>query len=90
MVQFYQLDAFKGFDKTPLFIFGESYAGHYIPSVSKGILEHNAKSNVFEIPLKGIGIGDGWTDPVNQLHNYDLYAFSLGLVDYVGRTHAQV
>ena len=54
LVNFYQLDAFKGLAKTPLYIFGESYAGHFIPSVSNAILEFNNNTqHGFTIPLKG-------------------------------------
>lgn len=79
---FYGLSAFSNFASTPLYIFGESYAGHYIPSISKAVLQYNQKNPSSKIPLSGIGIGDGWTDPIHQLSNYGLFAFSLGFVDY--------
>ncbi|CAG8577547.1 5065_t:CDS:2, partial [Scutellospora calospora] len=41
-------------------LFGESYAGHYIPALAKLIINNKA------IHLKSIGIGDGLIDPVNQ------------------------
>mmetsp|Transcript_40829 Transcript_40829/g.36229 ORF Transcript_40829/g.36229 Transcript_40829/m.36229 type:complete len:272 (+) Transcript_40829:60-875(+) len=90
MINFYNLDAFTGYQNTPLFVFGESYGGHYVPSVSKGILEYNENPTNITIPIKGCGVGDGWTDPINQLANYDLFAFSLGLVDYAGKLTVQV
>ena len=66
------------------YIFGESYAGHWIPAIAHKILQENKAVQItknFVIPLRGIGIGDGWTDPFFQLsHNAD-FAFSLGLVD---------
>lgn len=87
--EFYGLSVFTQFANTPLYIFGESYAGHYIPSISQAILEFNLNNPPNPIPLKGIGIGDGWTDPINQLVNNDLFAFSLGLVDFAGKTEIQ-
>jgi vitellogenic carboxypeptidase-like protein len=79
---FYQLDAFSAFDQTPLYIFGESYGGHYIPSISKRVVQYNQGSPAQKIPLSGIGIGDGWTDPIHQLANYANFGFSLGYLDY--------
>lgn len=29
----------------------------------------------------GISIGDGWTDPINQVNYYDSYLWSVGVVD---------
>jgi len=84
LLNFYQLAPFTKFVNTPLYIFGESYGGHYVPSFAQAVLQYNAKKPGFIIPLKGIGIGDGWTDPVNQLSNNDLFALSLGLVDMTG------
>jgi carboxypeptidase C (cathepsin A) len=46
---------------NPLYIFGESYAGHYIPAFARIIFQDD-KLNF--INYKGIGIGDGWTGPL--------------------------
>ena len=85
LLNFYTLDAFSSFAQTPLYIFGESYAGKYIPSISKKVLEYNNANQTPKLPLAGIGIGDGWTDPIHQIVYNGLVAFSLGLVDYVQR-----
>jgi hypothetical protein len=63
------------------YISGESHAGHYIPSVSAYILKKNkeiSKEGVI-IDIKGIALGNPWTDPYNQ---YDVseYAHGLGLI----------
>lgn len=49
---------FDNLKKNPLFIFGESFAGHYIPAISAKILSANKspESGMIEIPLKGISI----------------------------------
>lgn len=81
LLNFYQ--DFANFSTTPLFIFGESYAGHYIPSITNAILTYNNNATSKKIPLSGAGIGDGWTDPYNQLSEYGLFGYSLGLIDDV-------
>jgi len=82
LINFYQLDAFSSFSQTPLYIFGESYAGHFIPSISKAVIQYNQGSPTQKIPLAGMGIGDGWTDPIHQLSNYGMFGSSLGFLDY--------
>jgi vitellogenic carboxypeptidase-like protein len=88
MLNFYELDAFSSFSKTPLYIFGESYGGHYIPSISKRMVQYN-EGHTPGLPLRGIGIGDGWTDPIHQLTNYALFGFSLGFIDYNEKIQVQ-
>ena len=88
LLNFYDLDAFSSFAKTPLYIFGESYGGHYIPSISKRIVQYN-QGHTPGIPLSGIGIGDGWTDPIHQLTNYAMFGFSLGFIDYNEKQEVQ-
>lgn len=63
---------------SDLYIFGESYAGHYVPAFAAQILSNRAKNNLPNIA--GIAIGDGWTDPIRQAVGYDSYAYSLGLI----------
>lgn len=56
------------FTNRDFYIFGESYGGHYVPTIANRVLNENAKawfSGNYKLPLKGIGIGDGWTDPYN-------------------------
>lgn len=74
------------FDRWPkyrdleLYLFGESFAGRYIPMLATSILELN-QSGRKPINLKGIGIGDGWVDPVIQEATYGAYAYAHGLID---------
>jgi carboxypeptidase C (cathepsin A) len=32
------------------------------------------------VQLKGVAIGDGWTDPINQINFYDSMLYSAGIV----------
>ncbi|KAJ3117543.1 hypothetical protein HK100_000800 [Physocladia obscura] len=55
-------------------LFGESYAGHYIPAIGRKIFRENANApqknpNRIHIELKSLGIGNGWVRPLIQ-YNY--------------------
>lgn len=66
---------------APLFIFGESYAGKYVPAIAEKIVQEKLKGG-FLTGLKGIAIGDGFTHPYNILAEVGTFAFNLGLIDY--------
>ncbi|XP_063977154.1 venom serine carboxypeptidase-like [Diachasmimorpha longicaudata] len=80
LVQFFQL--FPELQKNDFFVTGESYAGKYVPAVSYAIHTKKSTSPV-KINLKGLAIGNGLTDPINQL-NYGDYLYQLGLIDFNG------
>ncbi|KAJ3018677.1 UNVERIFIED_CONTAM: hypothetical protein HDU68_011020, partial [Siphonaria sp. JEL0065] len=74
---------------APLYLTGESYAGKYIPSFANRIISYNEKishsnsSNIKTnqyIPLHGIGIGNGLTDPTTQILSHAPLALAMGLV----------
>ena len=64
--------------ENEFYITGESYAGVYIPTLSKQILE-----NAPELNLKGIAVGDPCTDNTAQEDSMDAlwYGHKYGLVD---------
>jgi cathepsin A (carboxypeptidase C) len=49
-----------------VFLFGESYGGHYVPAVGKRVVEgnNNITNGYVKIDFKGMAIGNGWVDPV--------------------------
>lgn len=57
---------FPQYAKQDFFVTGESYAGHYIPSIGSEILSHKDRN----INLKGLAIGNGLTDPYIQYLYY--------------------
>ena len=67
--------------ESELFIFGESFAGVYIPRLANAILESN-KTDAEKINLKGIGVGDGWVNPYVQEATYGDYAYAHGLIGF--------
>jgi serine carboxypeptidase-like clade 2 len=58
------LKRFPQYEERELWIVGESYAGHYIPTLVEAILEHNEKSNAPKLNLTGYMIGNPDTDPL--------------------------
>ncbi|KPA78503.1 putative mitochondrial serine carboxypeptidase (CBP1) [Leptomonas pyrrhocoris] len=52
------------------FIAGESYGGHYVPSVAYRVLQGNQRGDGPVINLKGIAVGNGLTDPYTQYPSY--------------------
>lgn len=68
---------FPEFKANDFFITGESYAGVYIPTLTKEILDNT------DINLKGIAVGDPCTDNKAQADSMDSlwYGHKYGLVD---------
>ena len=66
-----------------IFIAGESYAGQYIPYVSRGILDRNRQTDdeTKKINLKGLLIGNGWIAPNEQSLSYLPFAHQAGVVN---------
>lgn len=52
LLNFYKLSPFTGFSTTPLYVFGESMAGHYIPHIARTIVDYN-KQAATKIPFTG-------------------------------------
>lgn len=61
---------FPEYQSRDFHIFGESYAGHYVPAVAHRIWQGNKKGEGLKIPLAGIAIGNGLTDPEEQYKWY--------------------
>ncbi|KAJ2147439.1 hypothetical protein IW136_000095 [Coemansia sp. RSA 678] len=60
-------ESFPEYHTSELHVFGESFAGHYVPAIGSAIVDHNAHSTrELQIPLKSIGIGNGEINPQNQ------------------------
>lgn len=80
LLQFFaQWPEYRGND---VYVFGESFAGRYIPMLAHAVLEHHEHGDA-AINLKGIGIGDGWVAPLIQEATYGDYAYAHGLIDLV-------
>ena len=62
----------------PFYVFGESYAGHYVPATTHRIWKNNKnlKPGHLHINLKGVSVGNGLTDPEIQYRYYPEMASS--------------
>ncbi|KAL4462598.1 hypothetical protein ABPG74_000428 [Tetrahymena malaccensis] len=60
----------------PLFVTGESYAGHYIPAIGAELVKQANK----DINLQGLAIGNGWVTPQVQQPAYGEYAHKNKLI----------
>jgi cathepsin A (carboxypeptidase C) len=57
------------------YVFGESYGGHYVPATSARVFEGQQKGET-KINFKGLGIGNGLTDPEIQYTMYPEMAYN--------------
>jgi len=77
MQEFYK--TYPQYHKNPFFIWGESYAGHYVPATAHHIIQSNPAADSSEyVPLRGMGIGNGLTDPEIQYQYYPKMAYDSG------------
>lgn len=85
------LDAFYAVfpDKRerPLYLSGESFAGHYIPDFARAIIDRNARGEApAALRLEGLLIISAMVDPLIQFHADIDYAQGAGLIDARQRT----
>lgn len=77
--QFLQL--FPELKKNDFYISGESYGGKYVPALAyRTYLNQNSTNEADQINLKGFSIGNGVTDPINQIYFGQLF-HELGFID---------
>ncbi|KAK6242332.1 hypothetical protein SCA6_007721 [Theobroma cacao] len=70
------------FKRRPIYITGESYAGKYVPAIGYYILKKNSQLVASErLNLKGVAIGDGFTDPETQVATHAVNAYYCGLIN---------
>ena len=68
-------------ESAGLFIAGESYGGKYAPASAWSVLQYNkGRAAASGIPLRGLVIGDGWSDPAIHVQNYGSMLRGMGLL----------
>jgi carboxypeptidase C (cathepsin A) len=80
LVSFFQMH--PQFSQNPFYVFGESYAGKYIPSLTHYILTQNQNNPPLRINLQGLAMGDGWVNPYVQTGSYAPFLYANNLIDY--------
>jgi len=75
------LQTFPEYIRRPFYLFGESYAGHYVPSLGYAILIGNQNPQNIYIPLISISVGNGMTSPIIQYGSYGPFALGHALID---------
>ena len=79
LTQFFRI--FTDYASNPFFVSGESYAGKYVPGITYKIHMENLNPSVkVRINLKGMTIGDGICDPINQ-YDYGNFLYQVGFID---------
>ncbi|CAG8455913.1 267_t:CDS:2 [Diversispora eburnea] len=81
LYEFLQLwfNRFPEYSRLDFHLFGESYAGHYVPATADLILKNNnlkkkkKSDNIISINLKSIGIGNGLISPAIQYESMTHY-----------------
>jgi len=63
------------YKSNPLFIYGESYGGHYAPATAHRVWRGNKENEGIHIPLAGLSVGNGMTDPMIQFNWYSKLAY---------------
>lgn len=78
MYQFLQqfFTAHGEYQKQEFYVFGESYAGHYVPAIAHRVFTGNQQNEGLRINLQGFGIGNGLTDPQVQYKYYPEMAYN--------------
>eukprot|EP00742_Colponemidia_sp_Colp-10_P001639 GILJ01001758.1.p1 GENE.GILJ01001758.1~~GILJ01001758.1.p1 ORF type:complete len:477 (-),score=73.28 GILJ01001758.1:132-1457(-) len=71
--------------RLPFYTFGESYAAKYLLNLATFIYQQNRQLLQREavaglINLRGLGIGDGWVDPLAHVLSYPQVAYTNGLI----------
>ena len=77
LTQFFTV--FENFQGNEFYVTGESYGGKYVPAITNKINLENPTADR-KINLKGMAIGDGFVDPINQV-DYGEFLYNVGLVD---------
>jgi len=65
---------------NPIILAGESYAGTYLPMLSKAILDGNASGQNPKLNLKATVLLDAWVAPYVQMAQDTTYAYMHGMI----------
>ncbi|XP_053465264.1 probable serine carboxypeptidase CPVL isoform X2 [Nycticebus coucang] len=86
LIQFFQL--FPEYKDNEFYATGESYAGKYVPAIAHLIHSLNPM-RAQKINLKGIALGDAYSDPESIVGGYAEFLYQIGLLDEKQRKYFQ-
>jgi vitellogenic carboxypeptidase-like protein len=66
--------------KNPIILAGESYAGTYLPLLSKAILNGNKHEGGTHLNLRATILMDAWVNPMVQMATDTTYAYTHGMI----------
>ncbi len=66
--------------KNPIILAGESYAGTYLPLLSKAILNGNKHQDGTHLNLRATILMDAWVNPIVQMATDTTYAYNHGMI----------
>lgn len=61
---------------NPLFVYGESYGGHFAPATAHRLWQGNQRNEGLKTPLTGLSVGNGLTEPQVQYRYYAELAYN--------------
>mmetsp|Transcript_17843 Transcript_17843/g.21674 ORF Transcript_17843/g.21674 Transcript_17843/m.21674 type:complete len:550 (-) Transcript_17843:123-1772(-) len=70
------MDKYRAYASNKFFIFGESYAGHYVPATAHRVWKGNEEKERTHINLAGVSVGNGLTNPTEQYQWYAKMAYN--------------
>jgi vitellogenic carboxypeptidase-like protein len=68
------------FANNPIILAGESYAGAYLPLLSKAILNGNKQEHGTHLNLRATILMDAWVNPMVQMATDTAYAYNHGMI----------
>ncbi|KAM4692445.1 retinoid-inducible serine carboxypeptidase isoform 2-T2 [Rhinophrynus dorsalis] len=76
------------FQKTPFYIFSESYGGKMAAAISLALLK-DVKSGNVKCDFRGVALGDSWISPIDSVLSWGPYLYSISLLDEQGLQEVQ-
>jgi cathepsin A (carboxypeptidase C) len=67
--------AYPQYQANPLFVYGESYGGHFAPATAHRLWQGNQNGTGIKVPLTGLSVGNGLTDPAVQFNWYSKLSY---------------
>lgn len=76
------------FQKTPFYIFSESYGGKMAAAVALELHKAIAAGSI-KCTLGGVALGDSWISPIDSVLSWGPYLYSISLLDDAGLKEVQ-